>query len=271
MRHLKPSILLLSAFCVGNAMGQDFEPSSGTFCKGEAVELNISTSGLVYINFGDGIETVADNAHSQFFHRYQSDGTYTVSLLNPANPSEVITSHSITIATAPSVTLVDDSKHGEITTNVENGDGESYKWFFNDKETQNNANSLFYLESGLYEVVVTNSNGCADTAQIQVVAKSQESTDSTAIIVLNNVLTPGLRDGVNDILFIKDVGDYENPCIVKIFNRRGKLVYSNNDYSNADGFQGLDSDGNELFAGTYYYIIKSEGRKGISGFIDILR
>lgn len=271
MQHLKPLILLSLLILTVKSYGQDFTPTGGTFCKGEAVEFNISTTDLVYINFGDGYETVADNSHSTFQHRYSKDGDYVVTLLDPANPDNVIVSHSIKIAIAPTVTLANDTKHAEITTTVENADGESYLWFFNGTETQNTDNSLFYLETGNYDVVVKNSNGCADTASIHVTARSQESTDSTSIIVLNNVLTPGLRDGINDILFIKDVGDYENPCIVKIFDRKGKLVFSSDNYSNANGFQGLDDNGNELFAGTYYYIIKSEGRKGISGFVDILR
>ena len=87
---------------------------------------------------------------------------------------------------------------------------------------------------------------------------------------MNNVITPN-NDGINEVLCIEDVSEYENPCIVKVFDKRGKLVYENNNYTNTDGFKGLDDNGNELFAGTYYYVIKTLGRKGVTGFVDVIR
>ena len=101
--------------------------------------------------------------------------------------------------------------------------------------------------------------------------EKQTANTDTQIKVANNVITPGMRDGVNDVLYIEDVTNFTSPCSVKIFDKKGKLVYTNNNYSNTDGFQGRDDDGNELFAGTYYYVIKSQGKKGCTGFVDIIR
>jgi gliding motility-associated-like protein len=125
------------------------------------------------------------------------------------------------------------------------------------------------MESGTYAVTATNDNGCSRTEVVKVKYEQQTDADNTQIKVANNVITPGVRDGINDVLIIEDVDTFV--CSVKIFDKKGKLVYTNNRYSNTDGFKGLDDDGNELFAGTYYYVIKSQGKKGCTGFVDLIR
>ncbi|HZY81946.1 MAG TPA: gliding motility-associated C-terminal domain-containing protein [Cyclobacteriaceae bacterium] len=61
---------------------------------------------------------------------------------------------------------------------------------------------------------------------------------------------------------------------VSIFNRWGDRVYENSDYDSNDAtkrFEGVDSKGNELAEGTYYYkIVLPEGRERF-GYIQIKR
>ncbi len=54
-----------------------------------------------------------------------------------------------------------------------------------------------------------------------------------------------------------------------IFDRRGAQVYKNSNYDNS--WNGLDYNGNPLLDDTYYFVIKAENGKSISGYLVIRR
>ena len=110
-----------------------------------------------------------------------------------------------------------------------------------------------------YTFTVTSADGC--TAFDQVFVKVLKAP------TIPNVFTPN-GDGINDKWEIQYLESYPG-ATVEIFNRYGSLVYRSVGYTKPwDGTYG----GTQTPAGTYYYIINPKnGRKQISGFVDIVR
>ena len=247
----------------------DFTATPETACTGSIVTITVNNNSSDYktaqVEFGDGIDTYGNDLK----HIYASAGTFNISLrllLNDGTWTAKQTK-SVTIGDTPELTLEDNPAAALLTATVSSG--ARLTWTRNDMVITNAESTLYYMESGTYAVTATNDNGCSRTEVVKVKYEQQTDADNTQIKVANNVITPGVRDGINDVLIIEDVDSFV--CSVKIFDKKGKLVYTNNRYSNTDGFKGLDDDGNELFAGTYYYVIKSQGKKGCTGFVDLIR
>jgi gliding motility-associated-like protein len=110
-----------------------------------------------------------------------------------------------------------------------------------------------------YILEVTSDKGCKATDDVFV--KLLKS------FVVPNVFTPN-GDGYNDKWEIKYLESYPG-TIVEVYNRYGQLVFKSTGYTTPwDG----KYKGSDVPAGTYYYIIDPKnGRKQISGFVDILR
>ncbi|RYY97967.1 MAG: PKD domain-containing protein [Chitinophagaceae bacterium] len=115
------------------------------------------------------------------------------------------------------------------------------------------------LEDITYTLTVTSADGC--TASDAVFVKLLKTPQ------IPNVFTPN-GDGTNDRWEIQYLESYPG-ATVEVFNRYGQLVYRSVNYTRAwDG----TSNGKELPVGTYYYIINpGNGRKQLSGFVDIIR
>ena len=249
----------------------DFTATPETACTGSIVTITVNNNSSDYktaqVEFGDGIDTYGNDLK----HIYMSAGTFNISLrlLLNDNTWTAKQTKSVTIGDTPELTIEDNPAAALITATVSSG--ASLTWSRNDVALSITTSTLYYMESGTYSVTATNDNGCSVTKSVKVKYEKEAENDDTQIRVANNVITPGIRDGINDVLVIEDVDNYTAPCSVQIFDKRGKLVYTNHKYTNTDGFQGLDDDGNELFAGTYYYVIKSQGKKGCTGFVDLIR
>jgi gliding motility-associated-like protein len=82
-----------------------------------------------------------------------------------------------------------------------------------------------------------------------------------------NTFSPN-GDGIHDKWEIKYLNTYPG-CTVEIYNRYGQLVFQSTSYNKP--WDGTFKD-KQLPAGTYYYIINPKnGRKQMSGFVDIIR
>lgn len=274
LTHILTATAFAAICTAAQAQGSaDLSVSPENACTGEAITITINKSytQFAYVDFGDRVEN--PNGYDTYTtgkelkHIYPKAGEYTITLYLDQTKTAGATK-TITIAETPELTLEDNPATALLTANT-SADA-SLEWTRNGDKISNSANTLYYLESGTYSVTAT-ANGCSASQTVKVKYEKDAANDDTEIRVTNNVITPGVRDGVNDVLFIEDVNNYTAPCSVKVFDKKGKLVYTNNKYSNTDGFQGLDDDGNELFAGTYYYVIKSQGKKGCTGYVDIIR
>ena len=272
LRHILAATALLSACTAAQAQG-DFTVTPDKACTGEAVTITIDKdfTQFAYVDFGDRVENPNGfdtyTTGKELKHIYPKPGDYTISLFLDQTKT-AFAAKTVSIAETPELTLEDNPTVGLLTATASSG--ATLEWMRNDDQLNNAANTLYYMESGTYTVTAS-ANGCSTTQSLNVKYERASSSDDTQIKVANNVITPGVRDGINDVLVIEDVDTYTAPCSVKIFDKKGKLVYTNNKYSNTDGFKGLDDDGNELFAGTYYYVIKSQGKKGCTGFVDLIR
>ncbi len=111
----------------------------------------------------------------------------------------------------------------------------------------------------VYKLTATSAQGC-------------KASDAIAITVLKtpdvpNAFSPN-GDGIHDRWQIKYLDTYPG-ATVDIYNRYGQLVFKSTGYSIPwDGTY----NGQPLPVGTYYYIINPKnGRKQMSGYIDIIR
>lgn len=110
----------------------------------------------------------------------------------------------------------------------------------------------------IYKVTGRNAQGC-------------ESTDEVTVFVLetlnvSKVLSPN-NDGVNDFWTIEKIEDFPNAEIV-VYNRWGQEVFATKNYQN--NWNGTGVNG-ALPEATYYYVIKIDDNKFISGFFSLVR
>jgi gliding motility-associated-like protein len=110
-----------------------------------------------------------------------------------------------------------------------------------------------------YTLTVTSADGC--TANDKVFVKVLKAPN------IPNTFSPN-GDGIHDKWEIKYLNTYSG-CTVEIYNRYGQLVFQSTGYNKS--WDGTFKD-KPLPAGTYYYIINPKnGRKQMSGFVDIIR
>jgi gliding motility-associated-like protein len=120
------------------------------------------------------------------------------------------------------------------------------------------------VQNTLYTVTVTDANGCVNTATVNV------SVNNDFTIHPYNVITPD-GNGENDIWTVDHIERYPN-AVVRIINRWGEEVFHSQNYTNADGWRGVNKKGDILPEGTYYYIITLDGdSKVYKGAITLLR
>jgi gliding motility-associated-like protein len=120
-------------------------------------------------------------------------------------------------------------------------------------------------------------NGTPSLCSTAIVTITVVKDENCAVFVPNSFSPNG--DGVHDLFKIRCLYNYENP-IIEIYNRWGNLVFKKDHYGDVD-FWGNLSDawwtgrsdnkltvGNaELPVGTYYYVLKLNSSKVLTGFL----
>jgi len=135
-----------------------------------------------------------------------------------------------------------------------------YTFLWNDGATTEDRNALI---SGTYTVQVIDANGCQAEVSIDV------DFDGENCLVVPEVITPGVVDGHNDYLVIRNISLYPN-AEIKIFNRWGQIVYSakNLEENRWDG----TFKGKALPVDSYHYILDlGDGSEPRTGTITIIR
>ena len=100
-------------------------------------------------------------------------------------------------------------------------------------------------------VLIVNSGSpdfCPDTFQLTII------TEKPSLLTIPNVFTPN-GDNVNDEFMMQSQGIASFSCA--IYNRWGKEVYEWTDVTK--GWDGKSKSGENLSAGTYYYIVSAKG------------
>jgi gliding motility-associated-like protein len=110
-----------------------------------------------------------------------------------------------------------------------------------------------------YTLTVTSDKGCSTSDDVFV--KQLKAP------VIPNIFSPN-GDNINDKWVIDHLESYPG-CIVQIYNRYGQMIFRVVNYITAwDG----RINGKDAPVGTYYYIIDPKnGRKPITGYVDIIR
>ena len=132
------------------------------------------------------------------------------------------------------------------------------------------SNPTFSLPFGVYEVSVTDANGC-DPFVASVTVENGDFVCYDA----SDVITPGLMDGLNDVLVIQCIEDSPDNT-VQIFNRWGQEVRTYEGYDNADvQFDGRQRNGELLPEGGYFYVIRyrdgNNDQQIVKGSFTLLR
>ena len=123
----------------------------------------------------------------------------------------------------------------------------SWLWTFgNDSSSTISNPSHTYTYYGNYNIclISTNEFNCYDTSCIEIELLPGE-------IIIPNIFTPN-NDLINDEFIIKGINDKFK---IQIFNRWGKLVFEEENYSN--NWNGTQINGKKLNSGVYYFILKN--------------
>ena len=144
------------------------------------------------------------------------------------------------------------------------GGTQPYTYSWNDKSPGSTTVFIGGLTDGTYQVIVTDANGCMAQGSGRV------SEDDQDCFTSSQVMTPN-ADGLNDELRIACVEGTINT--LTIFDRYGAAVYQEENYSNL--WTGVDSDGQTLGDGVYYYVLEVQEPDGSTtqhkGHITLLR
>lgn len=121
---------------------------------------------------------------------------------------------------------------------------------------------------GSYEVILTDTDECSDTASFEI---------TTDIFIYNGISDD--NNGKNDFFLIDCIDEFPNNK-VKIFSPQGALVYQVDGYDNENPdkrFNGYSNSGlsignNKLPEGTYfYYLEKGDNTEPYQGYLELIR
>ncbi len=128
---------------------------------------------------------------------------------------------------------------------------------------------LVFIRNGLscgtevFSYIVCDFNSC-DTALVSV------TINCPSEIFLTEGFSPD-GDGINDKLVFTGL-EYFAPASLKVFNRYGNIVYTNEDYKNDwDGTYSLNDNHKPLPDGTYFYILHLFNNRSYRNFLVINR
>ena len=129
-------------------------------------------------------------------------------------------------------------------------------------------------DSFIYQICDNGNPSLCSTAIVTIVVLKDESCE---VFVPNSFSPDG--DGIHDSFKIRCLYNFDNP-IIEIYNRWGNLVFKKDHYGNVDywGSEGdawwngrsdnkLNIGNEELPVGTYYYVLKLNNIKALTGFL----
>ncbi len=247
--------------------------NSNTPCYAVA-ELKFTLFSKPIINIQDIVpicenNTITIDAGAGFDSYLWSNGatTQSITVANPGNFSVTVTNNYATIscsstknftvknsnkATINSIETKDWTDNANVITIFATGNGD-YE-YSNDGFNYQASNQFTGLNSGKYNVLVRDKNGCGT------------STDEVYLLMFPRFFTPN-GDGYNDNWKIK-FSDIEAGLTVKIFDRYGKIIKILN--TNTDSWDGT-YDGTELPATDYWFVVTRSNGVEYKGHFSLKR
>ncbi|MFB6307344.1 MAG: PKD domain-containing protein, partial [Flavobacteriales bacterium] len=159
-------------------------------------------------DFGDGNTQCGAN-DSIVTHSYSSDGTYTVQLIVENDTCEDTTSITLTVFDQPSVTAdsTDVTCFGNCdgaasATVTGGGGGNSFDWFDSGGSLVGTGSSISGLCPDTYKVIVTDANGCQDSATTTVTQPTElqgsaDADTTTCNGICDGTITAGATGGTS--------------------------------------------------------------------------
>jgi len=177
------------------------------------------------------------------------------------------------------ITCKSDSDVTEVTANVPNYDDASglvYEWYRSDSEPDlgledpnlgnrlNESTEILSInnlpqQEGWYSVKVYQAGNSSCFGLDTMFFSLYENENC----VITQGLSPNTTPGQNDCLDLMFLNDRTGINKISLFNRYGRIVFEENNYSNT--WCGQDNDGNDLPTGTYYYVIELAGEDPVFG------
>ncbi len=175
---------------------------------------------------------------------------------------------TVTVNPLPDVTAGDDVSTipGESVTLIASG-ANTYEWDNEDLidgSSFGNEVEVNISEETTFTVIGTDINGCSSSDEVVVSIVN----DPSRVITVINALTPN-GDDANDVLEFAGLELFPDNRIA-IFNRWGNIVFEKRGYQNDDVRWDGMRNGEELPAGTYYYILEF-GEFQIKNSLTIIR
>ena len=226
-------------------------------CDGDELVLSAPTGNTAYLWSNDSTTqeiTVTET------------GTYCVTVTLTYNTATCINTDciDITVWSLPEASAGNDTTISlGYSVQLTASGGVSYEWF----PTESLSNPFISnpvatpSETTTYTVIVTDENGCVDSAEVTI------TVIEDFLVEPFNLITPN-QDGFNDRWEITNIETYPEAEVL-IFDRWGTLVFSKKGYNNEwDGTH----NGNDLPEGTYFYVIRFDrGEQIYKGAVSILR
>jgi gliding motility-associated-like protein len=224
------------------------------FCDGGEVEL---------VAGPDAVTTFWSSGQSGKVITVTASGVYTVVIID-ANGCRGENNITITVWPLPVLVASNDTtvSLGEDVPLWVSG-ASTYSWSaetFLDFPLSNSPTSS-PKEDITYTVTGVDGNGCIDTEEVKITVLKDYNLKPV------NLFTPN-GDGKNERFYVGNIEDYPD-CDVAVFNRYGNQMFQAKPYGN--DWNGIFND-SPVPDGTYYYIIKCDGRpERFDGPVTVLR
>ncbi len=156
--------------------------------------------------------------------------------------------------------LLETNMQAELLNNYEEGVWSLLSGSGTIEDTNKVNTTISGLSIGLNNFMWTVTNGACQAVADTVTIKVDD-------LIIPTLITPN-GDPYNEYFVLRGI-ETLGKTELTIFDRRGAQVYKNNNYDNT--WNGLDYSGNALPDDTYFYVIKSQNGKSLSGYIVIRR
>lgn len=221
-----------------------------------------SNQNQVTINFSDNATSGILSVSAKRSDQTIANSTLDISVLAlPADPG---------LISGPAEACLNDGPYSFLVPEIEYA--QDYAWDFSGQDAElikeSNALSVYFFNdatSGSITVTGINQCGQGKTSQPHPVILRNCDIPVVPINIPNSFSPNG--DNLNDLFVIRGLRE---GTAVTIFDSNGKTLYHTDNYNNDWG--GIDSDGNIISTGTYWYIIKIPGLSNeLKGFLYIKR